>query len=154
MKIAVSTDHRGADVYQRIIDLVRQSGHELADAPTCHTNSCDYPDMAYGVSTAVAEGRADRGILVCGSGIGMSISANKVPGVRAALCHDDLTAEMSRRHNNANVLCMSADLLGLPLIEKIVSVWLDTDFEGGRHARRVNKITAIESGADPATVTE
>lgn len=141
-------------MYQRITDLVQGAGHELTEVPTCRTPSCDYPDMAYGLATAVAEGRADRGILVCGSGIGMSIAANKVKGVRAALCHDDLTAEMSRRHNDANVLCMSADLLGQPLIEKIVQVWLGTEFEGGRHGRRVEKIAAIERGADPVTVTD
>jgi ribose 5-phosphate isomerase B len=110
---------------------------------------CDYPDMAYPVATAVATGDAQRGILICGSGIGMSIAANKVKGVRAALVHDEIGAEMSRRHNDANVLCLAADLLGVRLIERIIGIWLATEFEGGRHARRVSKITAIEQGHNP-----
>jgi len=93
----------------------------------------------------VAEGRAQRGILICGTGIGMCIAANKVKGVRAAPCHDSITAEMSRRHNDANVLCLSADLLGEGLIERMVPLWLETEFEGGRHARRVEKITRFET---------
>ena len=101
---------------------------------------------------AIASGQADRGILLCGSGIGMSIAANKVKGVRAALVHDELTAEMSRSHNDANVVCMSADLLGQKLIEKIVEIWLTTPFQGGRHERRVKKIHAIENGVDPASM--
>ena len=102
---------------------------------------------------AVAEGRADLGLLICGTGIGMSIAANKIPGVRAAVVHDELTAQISRSHNDANVLCLSADLLGHRLIEQIVETWIKTPFEGGRHARRVHKIEAIERGEDPTTVT-
>jgi ribose 5-phosphate isomerase B len=94
----------------------------------------------------VSTGEVDRGILVCGSGIGMCIAANKIPGVRAAPCHDDLTAEMSRRHNDLNVLCLSADMLGERLIDRLVEVWLDTPFEGGRHSRRLEKITELERG--------
>ena len=120
----------------------------------CSDRTCDYPDMAYPVSTAVSTGEADRGILVCGSGIGMCIAANKVKGVRAALVHDEIGAEMSRRHNDANVLCLAADLLGARIIERIVTTWLKTDFEGGRHARRVNKIAAIEEGRSPDTVAD
>ena len=104
----------------------------------------DYPDVADAVGRKVAGGEADRGILVCGTGLGMCIAANKVTGVRAAPCHDDLTAEMSRRHNDLNVLCLSADMLGERLIDRMVKIWLDTPFEGGRHARRVDKITGIE----------
>jgi ribose 5-phosphate isomerase B len=104
----------------------------------------DYPDFAIDVATAVREARADRGILICGTGIGMCIAANKVPGIRAAPCHDSITAEMSRRHNDANVLCLSADLLGEELIDRMVRIWLETPFEGGRHARRVEKITRFE----------
>ncbi|MBI1374040.1 MAG: ribose 5-phosphate isomerase B [Phycisphaera sp.] len=156
MKIAISCDHRGAPVYPILRKLVEETGHELVEVPTCGETAthCDYPDMAWGVAMAVSEGRADRGVLICGSGIGMCIAANKVRGVRAALVHDDISAEMARRHNDSNIVCLSADLLGQPLIRKIVQIWLSTPFEGGRHTRRVNKITAIENGEDPTTVTE
>ena len=117
---------------------------------TNSARSCDYPDLAYPAAKAVAEGRADRAILVCGSGIGMTICANKVPGIRAALCHDELTAQMSRRHNNANVLCLASDVLGEELIRRIVTSWLDTPFDGGgRHERRVRKIAWIETWQGP-----
>ena len=106
--------------------------------------SCDYPDYAFLVGKAVSEQRVDRGILICGTGIGMCISANKIQGVRAALCHDSITAEMSRRHNNANILCLSADLLGDELIERMTRIWLETSFEGGRHIRRLEKIARLE----------
>lgn len=155
MKIALSCDHRGTEICQRLGAVIRGLGHELVEVPTCDSNgSCDYPDMAWGVARAVSQSNADRGVLVCGSGIGMSIAANKLPGIRAALVHDDITAEVSRRHNDSNVLCLSADMLGMRLIEKIVQIWLDTEFEGGRHARRVRKITAIEQGQDPTTVKD
>ena len=104
----------------------------------------DYPDVASLVAPLVSQGQVDRGILVCGTGLGMCIAANKFSGVRAALCHDDLTAEMSRRHNDTNVLCLSADLLGERLIDRMIELWLSTPFEGGRHARRVEKITDLE----------
>ena len=133
------------------MELVRSRGHELVEVPTCSGPNCDYPDLAFSVGRAVVEGRADRGILICGSGIGMSIAANKIPGIRAALVHDDITAEMSRRHNDANIVCLSADMLGQKLIEKIIQIYLDTEFEGGRHARRNAKISAMEAGLDPAT---
>lgn len=134
--------------------MLRGMGHELVKVPTCNGDPCDYPDMAWGVAKAVSEHDAERGILVCGSGIGMAITANKLPGIRAALVHDDITAEVSRRHNDSNVLCLSADMLGVKLIEKIIQIWLNTDFEGGRHARRVRKITAIEQGQDPTTIKD
>ena len=106
---------------------------------TNSSKSCDYPDIAYPSAKAVVEGHADRGILVCGSGIGMTICANKIPGIRAALCHDELTAHISRQHNNANILCLASDVLGEELIRRIVSGWLETEFEhGGRHDRRVS----------------
>ncbi len=104
----------------------------------------DYPDFAFHVARSVGDGAAERGILICGTGIGMCIAANKVNGVRAAPCHDSITAEVCRRHNDANVLCLSADLLGEQLIERMVRIWLDTDFEGGRHARRIDKINKFE----------
>jgi ribose 5-phosphate isomerase B len=144
MKIAIGSDHRGFDVKRRIISILKQLGHEALDMGTQGRESVDYPDFAFAVATAVGEGKVDRGILICGTGIGMCIAANKVPRVRAAPCHDSITAEMSRRHNDANVLCLSADLLGEELIDRMVRIWLDTEFESGRHARRVEKITRFE----------
>ena len=154
MKIALSCDHRGAELYSRVAEVIRHAGHELVDVPTSTAAASDYPDLAWAAGKAILDGRAERAVLICGSGIGMCIAANKVPGVRAAIVHDDITAEMSRRHNDANALCLSADMLGIRLIEKIVQIWLTTPFEGGRHARRVHKVEAIEQGRDPNTVTE
>ena len=145
MRIAIGSDHRGFAVKSKIIDLVKRLGHEAVDAGADSTESVDYPDIASAVGLKVSRGEADRGILICGTGIGMCIAANKFPGVRAAPCHDDLTAEMSRRHNDLNVLCLSADMLGEKLIDRMVDIWLTTEFEGGRHARRVEKITQLES---------
>jgi ribose 5-phosphate isomerase B len=145
MKIAIGSDHRGYDVKRRVITVLQNLGHEVIDAGPHGRDSVDYPDFAFEVATAVGEGRAERGILICGTGIGMCIAANKVRGVRAAPCHDSITAEMSRRHNDANVLCLSADLLGEELIDRMVRIWLETEFESGRHARRVEKITRFET---------
>ena len=146
MRVAIGSDHRGYDVKRRIISVLEQLGHEILDLGPAGRDSVDYPDFAFQVAKAVSERRADRGILVCGTGIGMCIAANKVHGVRAAPCHDSITAEMSRRHNDANVLCLSADLLGEELIDRMVRIWLTTEFEGGRHARRVEKIQRYEEG--------
>ena len=146
MKIAIGSDHRGFEAKTRIISVLHQLGHEVLDAGPNGRDSVDYPDFAFEVARAVGEGRADRGILICGTGIGMCIAANKVRNVRAAPCHDSITAEMSRRHNDANVLCFSADLLGEELIERMVRIWLETPFEAGRHARRVDKIMQFETG--------
>jgi ribose 5-phosphate isomerase B len=145
MKIAIGSDHRGFDAKRRLIPMLRQLGHEVIDVGPEGHDSVDYPDFAYLVAKSVSEGQVERGILICGTGIGMCITANKVKGVRAAPCHDSITVEMSRRHNDANVLCLSADLLGDELIGRIVRLWLETEFEGGRHARRVDKIKKIES---------
>ncbi len=153
MKIALGSDHRGTEAIRAITDTVVSDGHIPDAMGVCGTRSCDYPDMAYPVANAVASGKADRGILVCGSGIGMSIAANKVKGIRAALVHDEVGAEVSRRHNDANVLCIPADMLGVRVIERIVSAWLRTEFEGGRHDRRVQKIQAIEQGLDPSSIS-
>ncbi len=153
MRIAISTDHRGAGLYPYLLDLVQLRGHEIVMVGTCEGESCDYPDMAWGACQKIAEGEADRAILVCGSGIGMAIAANKVHGIRAAVVHDDIGARLSRAHNDANVLCLSADMLGERLIEQIVETWLMTPFEGGRHGRRVEKIMAIEARQNPATIT-
>lgn len=157
MRIAVGADHRGTDLLKHIEAMLQNQGCQVVntvDVESCGSASCDYPDRAYPVAMAVARGEAERGILVCGSGIGMSIAANKVKGVRAALVHDEIGAEVSRRHNDANVLCLAADLLGLRIIERIIKTWLTTEFEGGRHARRVSKITAIEAGRSPDTVAD
>jgi ribose 5-phosphate isomerase B len=145
MKIAIGSDHRGFEAKGRIITVLHQLGHEVIDVGPHSPESVDYPDFALAVALAVSQGRADRGILICGTGIGMCIAANKVKGVRAAPCHDCVTAEMSRRHNDANVLCLSADLLGEELIDRMVRIWLEAEFESGRHARRVGKITRFES---------
>ncbi|WP_432799701.1 ribose 5-phosphate isomerase B [Poriferisphaera sp. WC338] len=146
MIIAVGSDHRGADMLSKLTLELQHTGCKVLEVGSCGGRMCDYPDMAYPVAQAVSSGQADRGILICGSGIGMSIAANKVDSVRAALVHDEIGAEMSRRHNDANVLCLPADLLGARVMERIVQIWLETEFEGGRHARRVDKIAAIEQG--------
>ena len=145
MKIAIGSDHRGFEAKRRLAQFLEQLRHEVVDVGPQAGDSVDYPDYAFQVAQAVGSGQADRGILLCGTGIGMCIAANKVQGVRAAPCHDSITAEMSRRHNDANVLCLSADLLGEELIERMVRIWLETPFDGGRHARRVEKIVRYES---------
>ena len=132
--------------------IIAELNHECLDFSSANDQPVDYPDMAYIAAKAVSDRRADRAILVCGTGIGMSITANKVRGVRAALCYDELNAKISRNHNDANVLCLSGDLLGTTILRKIVETFLTTDFSGGRHQRRVNKITAIEEGRDPREV--
>jgi ribose 5-phosphate isomerase B len=152
MKIAVGNDHRGFEAKQQIKNIVTQLGHEVIDVGSNDSNPVDYPDAAYLAATAVSKKQADRAILVCGTGIGMSIAANKVKGVRAALCHDELSARISRHHNDANVLCISGDLTGEVLLRKIVEVWLDTEFSSGRHQRRIEKIAAIEEGRDPREI--
>lgn len=152
MKVVVGSDHRGFEAKQQIKALISQLGHECIDVGTSSGDPVDYPDMAYEASIAVSQKDADRAILICGTGIGMSITANKVKGIRAALCHDELSAQISRHHNDANVLCVSGDLIGEVLLRKIVEVWLTTEFNGGRHNRRVRKITAIESGKDPREI--
>lgn len=152
MKLAIGADHRGAEAARLLADRVRSEGHDVVLLGNLGGESSDYPDAAYLVGMAVQKGDAERGVLIDGTGVGSCISANKVKGVRAALVHDELTAEMSRGHNDANVVCLSADLLGQRLIEKIVQVWLATPFQGGRHERRIRKIQAIEEGQDPAGV--
>ncbi|MEX0715513.1 MAG: ribose 5-phosphate isomerase B [Planctomycetaceae bacterium] len=145
MKIAVASDHRGYAVKGKILPLLTQLGHDALDYGPNSGDSVDYPDFAAAVARAVSNGEAERGILICGTGMGMCIVANKFAGVRAAPCHDDLTAQMSRLHNDANVLCLSADLLGDTLVNRMVEIWLNTDFEGGRHARRIEKIAQFEA---------
>jgi ribose 5-phosphate isomerase B len=130
-----------------IAEHLRQLGHEVEDLGTHDESSCDYPDYAEKVGRAVTSGRADRGVLICGTGVGISISANKIPGVRAALCGDTFSARMSREHNDANVLCLGARVVGTGLALDIVSTWLGASFEGGRHQRRLDKIQALERAA-------
>lgn len=152
MIVAVSNDHRGVRSGEQIRAIVAQLGHECLDLTHKEDQAVDYPDYAYEAAMAVATGKAQRAILVCGTGIGMCIAANKVKGIRAALCYDELAAKVSRQHNDSNVLCLSGDLLGPTMLRKMVEVWLTTDFEGGRHQRRVRKIQAIEEGKDPREI--
>jgi ribose 5-phosphate isomerase B len=145
MKIAVASDHRGVRVKGQILSQLAELGHEGIDLGPFDTESVDYPEYASKVARAVASKEVDRGILICGTGMGMAITANKFRGVRAVTCHDDVTAEMSRRHNDANVMCLSADMLGDRLLGRIVDIWMRTEFEGGRHQRRIEKIQQIEA---------
>ncbi|NLE36642.1 MAG: ribose 5-phosphate isomerase B [Pirellulaceae bacterium] len=149
MRIAVGSDHRGCQIRSKVIDLLKRLGHDVVDVGTPGVEPVDYPDVAASVACKVSSGEVDRGVLICGSGLGMCIAANKFAGVRAAPCHDDLTAEMSRRHNDLNVLCLSSDLLGERLVDRMVEIWLNTPFEGGRHARRIEKIIELERGLLP-----
>jgi ribose 5-phosphate isomerase B len=145
MKIAIGSDHRGFEAKERIKALVEELGIDVIDRGAHSRKSCDYPEKALAVASDVVAGRVQFGLLFCGSGIGMSMVANKVAGVRAALCHDELTAQLARRHNDANVLCLPADLVGDALMQSMVRDWLQTEFEGGRHKRRVDMIETYES---------
>jgi ribose 5-phosphate isomerase B len=140
VKIAVGADHAGYELKQRLAEGLQRHGHEVLDLGTHGTQSVDYPDFAGAVAGAVAAGRAERGLLVCGTGIGMSIRANREPGVRAAKCNDPLEARMARAHNDANVLCLGARVLDASVAEELVALFLSTPFEGGRHAARVAKL--------------
>lgn len=144
MKIAVACDHGGLNLKREIKKHLAEKGYEVEDYGTDTTDSCDYPDYALPAAEAVASGKCDRGIVVCSTGIGVSIVANKVPGVRCAHCHDTYCAEFTRLHNNANMLALGEKVVGVGYALKIVDIFLGTEFEGGRHARRVDKITAIE----------
>jgi ribose 5-phosphate isomerase B len=146
MRIAIGNDHRGYVVKEKLIRVLEQLGHEVEDDGTDSGRPVDYPDIAGVVGCKVAKGNAQRGILICGTGVGMCIAANKIPGIRAAACHDELTAEIIRRHNDTNVLCLAADMLGGREFDRMVQVWLDTPFDGGRHARRLEKIAEMERG--------
>lgn len=153
MNIGIGADHRGANTARLLADRLKSLGHEVRLYSPLTGDTSDYPIPAYSVGTAVAEHQVERGVLICGTGIGMCIAANKVHGVRAAVVHDELTAEISRTHNDANILCLSADLLGQRLIESIAERWLTTPFQGGRHERRLAEIKLIEEGKDPASRT-
>lgn len=144
MKIALACDHGGLKLKNKIYEYLKERGYEVVDFGTNTADSCDYPDYALPAAEAVASGECDRGIVICSTGIGVSIVANKVPGIRCAHCHDVYCAEFTRRHNNANMLAMGEKVVGEGYALYIVDAFLNTEFEGGRHARRVDKITAIE----------
>ncbi len=145
MRIAIGSDHRGVSLKAHLVQILNQWDHEVVDVGTDSEESVDYPDIASAVGNQVSEQQVDRGILICGTGIGMCIVANKFDGVRAAPIHDDITAALSRQHNDLNVLCLSADLISDQALERIVTTWLKTEFEGGRHARRLEKVAKIET---------
>ena len=144
MKIAIASDHRGYDAKRKLIPMLKQKGHQVEDFGCESGSSCDYPDFAVPASKSVVAGTHEVGIMLDGSGIGMSIAANKVKGVRAALVHDEVTARRSREHNHCNVLCLGTDLLSEAQINKIVEIFLGTSFADGRHTRRLDKIRQLE----------
>lgn len=144
MKIAIGADHAGFGLKEDIVALLKKGGYDFIDCGTDSTASVDYPDFGEKVSKLVSDGKVDRGILVCGTGIGMSMVANKFPNVRASLCNDLFCARMSRLHNDANVLVLGGRIIGKDLAAEIVTTWLNTPFEGERHLRRLNKIRKIE----------
>ena len=139
MKIAIGSDHAGFELKRALLDSFLK-GYDVVDMGTYSTQSVDYPDIAKPLAQSVAKGEVDYGILICGTGLGMSMAAGKVKGIRAARCSEPYSAEMSRRHNDANVLCFGARVIGIGMAEKIIEKWLSTPFDGGRHARRVEKI--------------
>ncbi len=143
MKIALGADHAGYVLKEAIKEFLSQKNIEYKDFGTFKLDSCDYPEFSYKVSTAVAQNEADLGILVCGTGIGMCITANKIKGIRAALVYNEETAKLSRLHNNANVLCLGGRMLKEDEAVRIVDIWLNTSFEGGRHENRLNLITKL-----------
>lgn len=144
MKIAIGSDHAGFELKKEIISLLNDLGIESIDYGTNGTESVDYPDIGIKVSEAVSDNKIERGILICGTGVGMSIVANKFPGVRASLCNDLFTAKMSRLHNDANILVLGGRIVGKDLAKEIVKTWINTPFEGERHCIRLNKIAQIE----------
>ena len=144
-KIAIGSDHAGYDMKEAIKDQLQADGYDVIDMGTHDKNACDYPDFAAAVAHAIAQGQAPVGIIVCSTGIGVSMTANKVHGISAALVHHANEAEMTRRHNDANVLCMGGRVIGSGLAAEIVDVFLTTEFEGGRHQRRVDQITDLET---------
>ena len=144
MKIAIGSDHRGIQQRQFIADAVAAAGHTPVDRGTCSSESVDYPDIAADVASVVASGECDLGVLLCGTGIGVSIAANKIQGIRAAVCCNLDMARLSRQHNDANILCLSGDAFTEAQFHNMIQVWLSTPFEGGRHARRVDKIKTLD----------
>lgn len=156
MRIAIGSDHRGSTLRHKVIAFLRLTGKDkdIVDVGVDIQNGVDYPDVAAQVARLVSRGEADRGILICGSGLGMAIVANKFPGVRAAPCYNEIITEISRRHNDLNVLCLAADMMGEALADRLVEIWLKTEFEGGRHARRLDKIARIETDGHHSLVQD
>ena len=144
MKIAMGSDHGGYALKEHLKAYLEGKGYQVEDFGCHSSDSCDYPDFGRAAAQAVADGACERGIVVCTTGIGISITANKVRGIRCALCSEPLSAEMTRRHNDANMLALGAGFVGPNLAERIVEVFLSTEFEGGRHQRRVDKVMALE----------
>ena len=142
--LAIGSDHAGFEMKESLKSMLTELGYEVEDMGTHDKASCDYPDFAVAVAQAVSSGRAVAGILVCSTGIGVSMTANKIHGVRAALAHHAYEAQMTRRHNDANVLCLGANITGPAIAAEAVKTFLNTDFEGGRHQRRVDKMMAAE----------
>lgn len=146
MKVVIASDHGGFLLKEELIATLTSLGYEMLDMGCYAPDSVDYVDYAQAAAQAVLSGQSDRAILICGTGIGMSIAANKFPGIRAALCHDCFSAEATRAHNDSNVLCIGARVIGSSLAESIIKIWLSTEFSGGRHQRRVDKIKDLEQG--------
>ncbi|HHW18684.1 MAG TPA: ribose 5-phosphate isomerase B [Firmicutes bacterium] len=144
MKLAIGSDHAGYRLKTEILEFLKEMGHEVLDFGTHSEDSVDYPDFALKVAESVRDGESELGVLVCGTGLGMAIAANKVPGIRAVTCTDTFSAHMAREHNDANVLCLGARVTGGGLARDIVKAWLEARFQGGRHERRLAKITDIE----------
>jgi ribose 5-phosphate isomerase B len=149
LRVAIGCDHRGVALRDALVPFLREQGYQVEDFGTHTPSPVDYPDVAAQVAWAVAQGRAERGVLICGTGIGMSIAANKVAGIRAALCHDPFTARRAREHNDANVLCLAGEALSPSVAREVLLTFLTTPFEGGRHARRVEKIAHLERSPFP-----
>lgn len=145
MKIGIGNDHSALELKAEIIAFLEKKGHQVIDYGTNSSESCDYPVYGEKVAKAVVSGEVDQGILICGTGLGISLAANKVKGIRAAVCSEPFTAKMARVHNNCNILAFGARVVGPELAKMIVETWLDSDFEGGRHQRRVDLITDIEN---------
>jgi len=149
LSVALGADHAGWELKEALKSWLMEAGYQVLDFGTHSPDSVDYPDYAQQVGEAVAVGKVDRGVLVCGTGIGMSMAANRIPGVRAALCSDTFTSRMSREHNDANVFALAGRLTDADMGCAILQVWLESDFAGGRHARRVGKIMELESARGP-----
>lgn len=144
MRIGIGNDHTALELKAEIIEFLKENGHEVVDYGTKEAGSCDYPVYGEIVARAVVAGEVERGILICGTGLGISLAANKVKGIRAAVCSEPCTARLSRQHNNANILAFGARIIGIETAKEIVKAWLDAEFEGGRHQTRVDMIMAIE----------
>ena len=143
LRVCIASDHRGYAIKAKLVQTLRDASFDVTDVGTDSDHAVDYPDFARVVAEKISKGEADRGILICGTGIGMAIGANKFPGVRAAACYDEVMIEMSRRHNDLNVLCLPGDMFNDRPLDDLVLLWLRTKFEGGRHARRVEKLNQM-----------